>query len=221
MRKIVDKHVCVLYYAHRIHNICVRIVEMFKIGDRVKFDGSYGVVRSVDNECLCPVTVEFSDGRFKSFPREVFRYLKKVAMIPGDYIHVSEITSPEILNAIREKVKADGFNCGERYGTWNLLEHLSVLDVILVLYGDGDLAWFNESNIGHNPEVKEKRNLSDILEDVNVNDSDEFAIKQVWQTSDGSVFDTIEEAQRNQIRLKLYSVIRPLVDKGLDVTPLR
>lgn len=196
---------------------------MFKVGDRVKFDGSYGVVSSVDNECLCPVTVEFSEGRFKSFPREVFRHLKKVAMIPGDYIHVSEITSPEILNAIREKVKADGFNCGERYGTWNLLKQLSVPDVILVLDGDGDLSWFNESNIGHNPEVKEKRNLSDVLEDVNVNDSmvfDEFAIKQVWQTSDGSVFDTIEEAQRNQVLLKLYSVIRPWVDKSLDVTPL-
>lgn len=188
---------------------------MFKVGDRVKFDGKYGVVSSVDNECLCPVTVEFS-GRFKSFPREVFRYLKKVAMIPGDYIRCDKITSQAMLDKIRARVKVDGFRCIEGLGTWTYRQFNHERELLLVLDPDGDLLWYAADAFKYNSNIKYERDPAEIINDGSLNDE----VTQVWRTSDGSVFDTIEEAQRNQVRLKLYSVIRPCVDKGLDVTPL-
>lgn len=56
----------------------------------------------------------------------------------GDYIPAELITSEEMLEAIRAKVKGMGYRVSDNYGTWN---PFTDKEWALVLDGDGDLMW--------------------------------------------------------------------------------
>lgn len=141
-------------------------------------------------------------------------YEKKGAMKPWDCISAEEIVSQDILEQIRKQVKADGFRCDPDYGSWRHFLKNRESVKYLALDEAGDLVWLCYINL-------EDFNLIKLSEVIGLNEN---GIKQVYQTSDGAVFDTLEEAQRNNVRIKLYTCIRSWAflkeDHAVDVEPL-